>query len=952
MTGVDEAQTGQGTEDGDAFAASGVASPPASASGAAAGERVLDDEAGDPHDLRHLQGDTVVPRAPGRWQRRDRAGHTPAARYVRSVERARAALWLIAGYLLVGVGATYWHVAHVDQIEHHAAKNSARTAVIRTRSGDIRDRHGAPLATDVRSDRLVADPRWWRNRLQPCDPARESCDDVPLVPMPKVRAFDNLRAGAARFVAALACDAHPRLYGWALPERSDCKRRRAALYDDLLPRSAVADVYREVAVDLVHETTGAPKAELRERLSRDRGYVVLLPDISLSQRQTLQRLINDGRLPGLAIEPHFRRHHPGGSIAGAVIGHPHWQGNVEKTFASLVAGQEVRLTVTGMRDGTVLYPQGTPDTARYAGRSVELTLDKTLQAVTEKLLTQGVAEASADFAVAVVIDIASAEVLAMAQSPTVDPDKVEETPASAGRNRAIQDLFEPGSTLKVLTYAAALEAGKVRPEERFATSGGLYVPGKLIKDAHPHGEMSAAEAIKYSSNVAIGKIAMRLGRTALDQSLRAFGIGARSEVGLVDEIGGQLRPGETWLPVNLANIAFGQGVAVTALQLTNAFATIGRGGLHQRPRLVRAIVAPDGTRQTFELEPGRRVVSEATAAKVIDAMALVCEPGGTARRARLDDYKVVGKTGTAQQVGPGGYSPTHWVASFIALIPREKPRLAIFVAVDTPRKVGPGGEIIRTGGAIAAPIVREIARFALPYLAVQKSPGAPYLSADDPEAARLRAERQAIQRRADEARPAAASVTPGTAPDVQAPAGVVAAQVPPQAPVPGGAALAAAGQAAADKGNPAGVAAAKAAQPPVPAAAPPPRSGASPVALVAGAPRPIVPKPLVQAAPPPKPKVEAPPPEAQAAVEVPDLQGLPIVAARAALQLVGLRLHVVGSGVAASQRPAARAQLAPGASVEVSFARRSSQVSVAVPPPPATPAKPGSAAPTVAGSAP
>ena len=950
MAGVDEGQRGQDAPGGDELVAMDVAPTSAGAVRAADGERGFADAADGFNDLRHLQGETVVPRAPGRWQRRDRAGHTPAARYVRSVERARVALWLIAGYLLVGVGAAYWHVAHVDQIEHHAAKNSARTAVIRTRSGDIRDRHGAPMATDVRSDRLVADPRWWRNRIQPCDAAREACADVPLVPMPKVRAFDNLRAGAARFVAALACDAHPRLYGWALPDSSDCKRRRAALYEDLLPRAAVADAYREVAVDLVHEATGAPKSELRERLSRDRGYVVLLPDISLSQRQTLQRWVNEGRLPGLAIEPHFRRHHPGGAIAGAVVGHPHWQGNAEKTFASLVAGQEVRLTVTGMRDGTVLYPQGTPDTARYAGRSVELTLDKTLQAVTEKLLAQGVVEASADFAVAVVIDIASAEVLAMAQSPTVDPDQVDTTPASAGRNRAIQDLFEPGSTLKVLTYAAALEAGKVRPEERFATSGGLYVPGKLIKDAHPHGEMSAAEAIKYSSNVAIGKIALRLGRTALDQSLRAFGIGARTEVGLVDEIGGQLRPGETWLPVNLANIAFGQGVAVTALQLTNAFATIGRGGLHKRPRLVRAIVGPDGTREPFAQEPGRRVVSEATAAKVIDAMALVCEPGGTARRARLDDYKVVGKTGTAQQVGPGGYSPTHWVASFVALIPREKPRLAIFVAVDTPRKVGPGGEIIRTGGAIAAPVVREIARFALPYLAVPKSPGAPYLSADDPEAARLRAERQAAQRRSDESRAAAALPAAGADPNAAEPP-VAAAQVTPPATGPGGAALGLAGEAKGSK--PAVIGSATQAPPTAgAAAAPPPRSGASPVPLVAGAPRPIAPQPLVKAAPPPPPKVEAPPPEAQIAVDVPDLHGLTIVAARAALLQVGLRLHVVGSGVAASQRPAARSQIAAGAAVEVSFARRSSQVSVAVPPPAAPPAKPGQAAPTVAGGAP
>ena len=619
--------------------------------------------------------------------------------------------------------------------------------------------------------------------------------------------------------------------------------------------------------------TGEPVADLLERLNRDSGFVYLIKDLSVEVSTRLSAAIATGDLPGVHIEPGFRRHHPSGKLAGALLGRENWQGNVEGSFAQMLVGQTIDVFAAQNRDHQRMYFEGTPDPSQYSGSTIELTIDKRIQAVAEQQLELAVRDASAEFGVAVVVDIGSNEVLAMAQYPGLDPDDTRSKPKSGWRNRAIQDQFEPGSTLKVLTYAVALAAGKVRPDEMFVTAGGLSVPGKLIKDAHPHGTISAAEAIKFSSNVAMGKMALRVGRTVLDAYLRRFGLGHRTEIGLADEIGGTLHPAEKWLPVNLANIAFGQGVAVTALQMANAFAAIGRGGVMLRPRLIRAVIEPDGQRRPLPAEEGDRVVPAAVARQAVDAMALVCEPGGTGRRARIEDYKMVGKTGTAQQVGPGGYSPTHWVASFIGIVPREEPRLAIYVAVDTPRKrhARDPNIILRTGGEIAAPVVREIARFALPYLGVPKSPGAPWLAVDDPVAAKAKAERLA-------ARP----------PSPDAAAKVVAA-VADAGPEP-------------------------AATVEVAAPALPPRSGASDVPLEAGAVRSRLPAKVVQA-------------EAVAPIttlDAPDLRGMTITRALQAAAAVHLALDVQGSGVVESQVPAAGAPVRPGETLRVKMARRSS----------------------------
>ncbi|MCO4761586.1 MAG: transpeptidase family protein [Myxococcales bacterium] len=614
----------------------------------------------------------------------DRDGPSPRARYQRTRRRAQVVVLICGLWLLACVGGAAFHVAHVDEVRRYAEQNSTYHRKVRTRRGDVRDRHGVTLAADVRTEHLTCDPRWVR-------PNR-----------PNARKLK---------------DSHP-----------DVRRTR-----------------RQVAKRIA-KITGASRSDVLKRLSRKRAFSYLVKDLSIDQSRAIRALRKDGKLPGVGIEQGFARYYPNHKLAGSLIGRRNWSGNVERSFDSQLRGQTVEIRAHKNRDAERMYFHGAPDSTHFGGRSLTLTIDEKIQAVAEHQLVAGVREGRAKFGIAVVMDVHTGEILAMAQTPQVDPNETKRIPRQAMRNRAISEQFEPGSTLKVLTYAAALQEDKVKPHTHFNAAGGFRVPGKLIRDSHSHGDLTATECIKVSSNVCLAKIAWRLKKDKLEKYLRAFGIGRRTDVGLVGEIAGQLSNSKYWRPVKFANIAFGQGVAVTALQVVNAFSVIGNGGVFRRPRLLHSVRTADGTlTQPFEVERGRRVLSRKVSRQVVDAMATVCEKGGTARRGRLDNYKMAGKTGTAQQYDPkGGYSKTHWVASFIGLVPAEKPRLAIFVAIDTPMKRHKKypSIIIRTGGAIAAPVVREIARFALPYLGVPASPGAPYLAFDDPAKARERAEKR------------------------------------------------------------------------------------------------------------------------------------------------------------------------------------------------------------------
>jgi cell division protein FtsI (penicillin-binding protein 3) len=266
--------------------------------------------------------------------------------------------------------------------------------------------------------------------------------------------------------------------------------------------------------------------------------------------------------------------------------------------------------------------------------------------------------------------------------------------------------------MKTFTIASALDAGVVKPDDRFDCLMGKMMVGKYsIHDTHGHGVLTVAEVFKFSSNIGATKIARRLGRDAFADALARFGFGHPTGIGLPGERAGVVRPVEKWGDIGFANISFGQGIAVTPLQMIAGVSAIAGGGIYRQPRIVARVVAPDGSIDTPSLANDRRVMSAGAARTMLGIMRGVTEKGGTAPQAAIEGYTVGGKTGTAQKVANGHYDPTKWVSSFLGVVPIEDPRLAIIVVLDEPQ----GGHL---GGVVAAPIFKEIAEEALRYLHV------------------------------------------------------------------------------------------------------------------------------------------------------------------------------------------------------------------------------------------
>jgi cell division protein FtsI (penicillin-binding protein 3) len=311
------------------------------------------------------------------------------------------------------------------------------------------------------------------------------------------------------------------------------------------------------------------------------------------------------------------------------------------------------------------------------------------------------------------MDPHTGEVLAMASVPSYNPNETSGSAEGGARNRAITDAFEPGSTMKTFTIASALDAGVVRPDDRFDCLMGRMMVGKYtIHDTHPHGILTVAEVFKFSSNIGATKIARRLGRDRFAEALDRFGFGRPAQIGLPGERGGVIRPVERWGDIGFANISFGQGLTVTPLQMVSGVSAIASGGVYHPPRILSRIVSPDGGVETPAVDVSdRRVMSEAAARAMSAIMRGPVEAGGTAKQAAIDGYPVAGKTGTAQKVSNGHYDPDKWVSSFVGFAPANDPRLAVIVIVDEPQ----GGHL---GGAVAAPIFKEITEQSLRYLHV------------------------------------------------------------------------------------------------------------------------------------------------------------------------------------------------------------------------------------------
>jgi cell division protein FtsI (penicillin-binding protein 3) len=341
------------------------------------------------------------------------------------------------------------------------------------------------------------------------------------------------------------------------------------------------------------------------------------------------------------------------------------------------------------------------------GARIELTIDAALQTIAERELAAGVERARAVGGTAIVIDPWTGAVRALANAPSFDPNNVAASDASARRNRAVTDMYEPGSTLKVMLAAAALDQGIVRPGDRIYCENGRYRVGRnLIHDRPEREWLTFREVLWYSSNIGAVKLGEALGAERLHAYLRAFGFAEKTDIELPGEVAGVLRPAQGWRAIDLATASFGQGIAVTPLQLASAFAAVANGGELLQPYVVERVVSPDGG-VLVQRRPRtiRRVIRPETSEALRRLLRGVVEmEGGTGRLARIPGVPVAGKTGTSQKVDPqtGRYSPTARVASFAGFVPADAPRFVIVVVIDEPTTS-------RYGGVVAAPVFREIA---------------------------------------------------------------------------------------------------------------------------------------------------------------------------------------------------------------------------------------------------
>jgi cell division protein FtsI (penicillin-binding protein 3) len=491
-----------------------------------------------------------------------------------------------------------------------------------------------------------------------------------------------------------------------------------------------ADAARRLA-----QALGMDRRELGKKLEQRRFFTWVKRKVTPEEAAAVKALA----LPGVAFVREPRRFYPNRSLAATVMGLAGSDGRgldgVELALDKQLAG--TTSSVVGIRDalGRDLAVDGMPDTPTGAGSDVVLTLDRYLTFVTERALADGQARTHAKDVTAIVLNPQTGEILAMASAPTFNPNDPGEA-ANGARDRAITDAYEPGSTMKTFTIASALDAGVVRADDRFDCLQGKMMVGKYsIHDTHPHGVLTVAEVFKFSSNIGATKIARRLGRDGLSDALVRFGFGHPTGVGLPGERAGVIRPVDKWGDIGLANVSFGQGLTVTPLQMLTGVSAIAAGGVYHAPRIVDRVVEPDGTIEATNVGaamPEHRVMSEASARTMLGIMRGVTEEGGTAKQAQIDGYIVGGKTGTAQKVANGHYDPNKWVSSFVGVVPIEAPRLAVIVVVDEPQ----GGHL---GGAVAAPIFKEIGEQALRYLHVPPSPEALAAAAKATKAARASA---------------------------------------------------------------------------------------------------------------------------------------------------------------------------------------------------------------------
>ena len=460
-------------------------------------------------------------------------------------------------------------------------------------------------------------------------------------------------------------------------------------------------------------------AEVAQKLAANKPFVWLKRQVSPVEAEQIQALRIDGI--GMYVEP--TRYYPQGGLAGHLLGFVNRDSEglegIELQYNDYIRGAAGSSVSERDALGRRVLVEGVERLQVPPGSDVHLTIDSSIQHLAEKELEATIQKYRAKAGVAIVVDPATGEVLALANYPTFDPNKASQQSADQRRNRAVTDSFEPGSTFKTILAAAALEEGVVGKDDLFYCEMGKYLyAGRVIHDTHPQGWLPFSKILQVSSNIGFTKVAEKLKKDRYFKYIDKFGFGRVTGLDVPGEVPGLLRKPEHWSAVDLATHAFGQGVSTTPMQMIMAYAAIANGGILMRPYVTRKVVSPQGE-TLVENQPRivRRVVSEKTAKLLASLLRNVTTEGGTGVAAKVDGFDVAGKTGTAQKAEHGVYSAKKRVSSFIGFVPADNPRLVSLVLVDEPE-----GNVY--GGVVAAPAFRNIAQGALRQLAVAPRDGA------------------------------------------------------------------------------------------------------------------------------------------------------------------------------------------------------------------------------------
>ena len=449
---------------------------------------------------------------------------------------------------------------------------------------------------------------------------------------------------------------------------------------------------------------GMDAAELKKKLAEsEREFVYLKRQLPPEQAAKVVQL----NLPGVFLQREYRRYYPAAEVTAHVVGvtgvDDNGQEGIELAYQHWLTGKAGSRRVIKDRLGHVIEDIESIRSPQQ-GRELALSIDQRIQYLAFRELKSAIALNEAKAGSLVVLDVNTGEVLALANWPTYNPNNRDTLTVGRSRNRAVVDLFEPGSTLKPFTVAAALESGQVSPGSRIDTQGGRYTIGnRTIHDAHPEGILTVAQVIQKSSNIGSAKMALAMAPQKLWTILSDVGFGTQTKVGFPGEATGRLRAYQTWKPIEQATMSYGHGISVSLLQLARAYSVFATDGKLKPLTLVKR-------NQPVE---GKAVISPRTAMAVRKMLEMVTQPGGTATRAQVAGFRVAGKTGTAHKFSGAAYASDRYISSFVGFAPASNPRLIIAVMLDEP-----GGRSYY-GGEVAAPVFSTVMAGALRLLGIE-----------------------------------------------------------------------------------------------------------------------------------------------------------------------------------------------------------------------------------------